>query len=435
MTIGVGLLGCGTVGGGLVRLLHGRAREIAARVGEPVEIVDVAVRDLSKTRVSELGHVRLTASPEDVVANPKVDVIVELMGGVDPARALVLDALARRKPVVTANKMLLAHHGPEIFDRARELSIDVAFEGAVGGGIPIVRTLRDALAGDRVRRIVGILNGTSNYVLTRMQREGRDFDEVVREAQRLGYAEADPSLDVDGHDAAHKLVVLSALAFGKRVEPERVQTSGLRSLEPVDHASADRFGYVVKPLAIAADTGLVDPVLGPVLALRVGPALVPKDALLASVAGVLNAVLIEGEMLGPCVLSGRGAGDGPTAVSVLGDLIDVTRALRAKSSGLLASAVRTEPARVRDPGEDHAPFYLRFVVRDEPGVLGKITTSLGRSGVSIRELVQMRRGVHDADVVMLTHDAREASVTQALQHIDAESFALERTRVMPVVSA
>jgi len=435
MTIGVGLLGCGTVGSGLVRLLRTRAREIEERVGEPVEIVDVAVRDLSKARVSELGHVRLTARPEEVVANPKVDVVVELMGGVDPARALVLDAIARKKPVVTANKMLLAYHGPEIFARAREASVDVAFEGAVGGGIPMVRTLRDALAGDRVRRIVGILNGTSNYVLTRMQREGLGFDEVVREAQRLGYAEADPSLDVDGHDAAHKLVVLSALAFGKRIEPERVPTSGLRSLEPVDHASADRFGYVVKPLAVAIDTGVSDPELGPVLALRVGPALVPKDALLANVAGVLNAVLVEGDALGPCVLSGRGAGDGPTAVSVLGDLLDVARARRAHSSGLLTAAVRTEPAMVRDPGEQRAPFYLRFVVRDEPGVLGKITTSLGRAGVSIHELVQMRRGDQNADVVMLTHESLAASVDQALADIDAETFAVERTRVLPVILA
>ena len=434
MAIGVGLLGCGTVGGGLVQLLGARAREIEARVGERIEIVDVAVRDLSKARVSALGAVRLTANPSEVVANPKVSIVVELMGGVTPARELLLDAIARKKPVVTANKMLLAHHGPEIFDRAREGSVDVAFEGAVGGGIPVVRVLRDALAGDRVRRIVGILNGTSNYVLTRMQREGLGFDEVVREAQRLGYAEEDPSLDIDGHDAAHKLVVLCALAFGKRIELERIATSGLRALEPIDHASAARLGYVVKPLAVAADTGQTHPSLGPILALRVGPALVPKEALLANVAGVLNAVLVEGEALGPCVLSGRGAGDEPTAVSVLGDLIDVARAARAKSSGLLTSAVRTEPASVQDAGEALAAFYLRFVVQDKPGVLGKITTTLGRAGVSIRELVQMRRADLGADVVMLTHESLSAHVTDALREIDTESFALQRTRVFPVLS-
>jgi homoserine dehydrogenase len=427
MTIGIGLLGCGTVGGGVVRLLAARAREIAERVGEPVEIVDVAVRDLAKTRVAELGNVRLHAKPESVVDNPDVDVVVELMGGLEPARTLVLAAIAKKKPVVTANKALLAHHGPEIFAAAREAGVDVAFEGSVGGGIPVVRTLRDALAGDAVKRLVAILNGTSNYVLTRMQREGLGFDEVVREAQRLGYAEADPSLDVDGHDAAHKLTVLSMLAFGARVDPSSIPTTGLRALEPVDHTSADRFGYVVKPLAVAED-------VGPSLSLRVGPTLVRKDALLASVSGVLNAVLLEGNALGPCVLSGRGAGDGPTAVSVVSDLLDVARARRAKSEGLLTAAVRAEPRRVRDAGEAVSPYYLRFVVKDRPGVLGRITTALGGSGVSIREVVQQGRGSAEipVDVVMLTHASSLASVTEALAVVDAEAFTVEPTRVLPV---
>jgi homoserine dehydrogenase len=354
-------------------------------------------------------------------------VVVELMGGLEPARTLVLAAIAKRKPVVTANKALLAHHGPEIFAAAREAGVDVAFEGSVGGGIPVVRTLRDALAGDAVKRLVAILNGTSNYVLTRMQREGLGFDEVVREAQRLGYAEADPSLDVDGHDAAHKLTVLSMLAFGARVDPSSIPTTGLRALEPVDHTSADRFGYVVKPLAVAED-------VGPSLSLRVGPTLVRKDALLASVSGVLNAVLLEGNALGPCVLSGRGAGDGPTAVSVVSDLLDVARARRAKSEGLLTAAVRAEPRRVRDAGEAVSPYYLRFVVKDRPGVLGRITTALGGSGVSIREVVQQGRGSAEipVDVVMLTHASSLASVTEALAVVDAEAFTVEPTRVLPV---
>ena len=425
MTIRVGLLGCGTVGGGVVKLLRAQATEIEARVGDRVEVTRVAVRDATKARVAELGDVAVTTRAEDIVADPAIDVIVEVIGGVSPAKALVLDAIARKKPVVTANKMLLAHDGPEIFARAREAGVDVAFEGAVGGGIPIVRALRDALPGDRVKRIVGILNGTSNYVLTRMQREHLGFAEVVAEAQKLGYAEADPSLDVDGHDAAHKLVVLSALAFGKRVPPESDDTRGLRFLEPVDHASADRFGYVVKPLAIAER-------IGDALALRVGPALVPKDALLASVSGVLNAVLIEGEALGPCVLSGRGAGEGPTAVSVVSDVLDVCRALHVNKTGLFSAAIRTDPCTLRDPGEAVAPHYLRFVVKDESGVLGKLTTSLGKAGVSIRELVQLRRGDASADVVMLTHESREAHVKAALAEIDRETFTIELTRRMPV---
>lgn len=427
MTIGIGLLGCGTVGGGVVRLLAARAREISERVGEPVEIVDVAVRDLAKTRVAELGSVRLHAKPESVVDNPDVDVVVELMGGLEPARTLVLAAIAKKKAVVTANKALLAHHGPEIFAAAREAGVDVTFEGSVGGGIPVVRTLRDALAGDAVKRLVAILNGTSNYVLTRMQREGLGFEEVVREAQRLGYAEADPSLDVDGHDAAHKLTVLSMLAFGARVDPSSIPTTGLRALEPVDHTSADRFGYVVKPLAVAED-------VGPSLSLRVGPTLVRKDALLASVSGVLNAVLLEGNALGPCVLSGRGAGDGPTAVSVVSDVLDVARARRAKSEGLLTAAVRAEPRNVRDAGEAVSPYYLRFVVKDRPGVLGRITTALGGSGVSIREVVQQGRGSAEipVDVVMLTHASSLANVTEALAIVDREAFTVEPTRVLPV---
>jgi len=428
MTIRVGLLGCGTVGGGVVKLLRAQATEIEARVGDAVRVVRVAVRDPKKARVAALDGVPVTDDPAAVVADPAVDVIVEVMGGTNPAKALVLDAIARKKPVVTANKMLLAHEGPEIFARAREAGVDVAFEGAVGGGIPVVRALRDALAGDRVLRVVGILNGTSNYVLTRMQREHLGFGEVVRAAQELGYAEADPSLDVDGHDAAHKLVVLSALAFGRRVPPEAVDTRGLRFLEPVDHATADRFGYVVKPLAIAERDG-------DALGLRVGPALVPKDALLASVAGVLNAVLLEGEALGPCVLSGRGAGEGPTAVSVVSDVLDVCRALHVKKTGLFSAALRTDPCTLRDPGEAIAPHYLRFVVKDEPGVLGRLTTSLGKAGVSIRELVQLRRGDTSADVVMLTHESRTAHVAAALAEIDREPFTLEPTRRMPIVLA
>lgn len=435
MTIGVGLLGCGTVGSGVVKLLRQRQAEIEARVGDRVEIVAVAVRDLAKARVSELGSVRLTASPAEVVQDPRVNVVVELMGGLEPAKTHVLDALSRKKAVVTANKALLAYHGPEIFRAAREARVDVAFEGAVGGGVPVVRALRDALAGDRVKRIVGILNGTSNYVLTRMQREGLGFDEVVRDAQRLGYAEADPSLDVDGHDAAHKLVVLSALAFGRRVRPEEVDTRGLRSLEPVDHACADRFGFVVKPLAVAEDTGLSDPERGPCLALRVGPALVSKDALLGSVSGVLNAVLLEGDALGPLVLSGRGAGEGPTAVSVVSDVLDVARAIHEGSTGMLTAALRTEPSWVRAAGEDVLPHYARFVVRDEPGVLGRITTSLGRAGVSIRELVQLRRGDTNADVIMLTHASSRAAFEAALAEVDVAPFAVEKTRLFPVVAA
>lgn len=439
------MLGCGTVGGGVARLLEERAGPLAARAGGALRLVAVAVRDLDKPRGPGLGGVRLTTSPEDVVRDPAVDVVIELMGGAEPARTLVLEALGAGKSVVTANKLLLAHHGPELFARAREAGVDLVYEGAVGGGIPVVRALRDALASDRVLRLSGILNGTSNYVLTRMQREGLAFDEVLRDAQRLGYAEADPSLDVDGHDAAHKLVVLAALAFGAELPPHDVPTAGLRTLAPIDHAAAERFGYVIKPLAVAEardDTSV---------AMRVGPTLVPRDGLLAGVGGVLNAVLVEGETLGPCLLSGPGAGAGPTAVSVVADILDVATARRHGSTGRLSAAVRAAAAVVRDPGLARAPFYLRFVVRDEPGVLGRITTLLGRAGVSIRELFQqVQRATPNTtnttnttsaagaetlvDVVMLTHSAQRAHVDAAVAELDAEPFAVERARVLPVAS-
>ena len=425
------MLGCGTVGGGVARLLEERATELAARAGGPLRLAAVAVRDLTKARGPGLAGARLTASPAEVVRDPEVQIVVELMGGAEPARALVLEALAAGKAVITANKLLLAHHGPELFARAREVGVDLAFEGAVGGGIPVVRTLRDALASDRVRRLSGILNGTSNYVLTRMQREGLSFDEVLGAAQRLGYAEAEPSLDVDGHDAAHKLVVLAALAFGADLPPGDVPTSGLRALGPIDHAAAERFGYVIKPLAVAEACD------DAAIAMRVGTTLVPREGLLAGVGGVLNAVLVEGEALGPCLLSGPGAGAGPTAVSVVADLLDVAAARKIGAAGRLTAAVRTAPARVRDPGLAHAPFYLRFVVRDEPGVLGCITTSLGRAGVSIRELFQQaQRPVDGAeppvDVVMLTHPATHARLASAVRELDGEGFAVEPARVLPV---
>src|SRR5579883_1929107 len=331
----IGLLGCGTVGGGVIQLLGANAEYLAQTVGAPLQVARVLVRDGDKERVPQLDRALLTTDPEAVLGDASIDVFVEVMGGVDPARAYVERAIDSGRSVVTANKMLLALHGPALVDRAAARGVDLAFEGSVGGGIPVIRVLREALASDWVIRLEGIVNGTCNYVLTRMSEDGLSFDEAVAQAQRLGYAEADPGLDVDGHDAAHKLVVLAMLAFGARVEADRVPTEGIRLVDPIDHRFAARFGYAIKHLAVGRDREAV-------VELRVHPALVRKDTPLANVGGVLNAISLEGRALGPSLLSGRGAGDMPTAVSVVADVLDVARARLNGFAGLATRGIQMQ---------------------------------------------------------------------------------------------
>lgn len=425
--IRVGLLGCGTVGGGVVQLLRANAAYLEARLGAPIEIASVLVRDPSKERVPELDRKKLTTNPDDVLGDPSIDVVVEVMGGLEPSRTLVTRALDAGRQVVTANKMLLAHHGAELLERAAARGVDLAFEGAVGGGIPVIRVLRDSLASDTIESLVGIVNGTSNYVLTRMQKEGLSFDEVVKAAQALGYAEADPTLDVGGGDAAHKLAVLAMLAFGARLDGVKVPTEGIDTLEPMDHVFADRFGFVVKQLAVARDHGEA-------IELRVHPALVAKDAPLANINGVLNAIALEGRALGPCLLSGRGAGDLPTAVSVVADVVDVALARRSGASGRMTRAIQLTPRALAPMDDVECRYYFRFSVFDRPGVLAKITGALGERGVSIEQMVQQGRGSADVpvDVVILTHESREASVQAALAAIGREGFVARPPRMIRV---
>jgi homoserine dehydrogenase len=426
--IRVALLGCGTVGGGVVRLLAAKAEYIARSVGAPVEVARVLVRDGRKERVPELDRGRLTTDPEVVLGDPSIDVFVEVMGGVAPARAFVERAIDTNRSVVTANKMLLAMHGPALVDRAIAHNVDLAFEGSVGGGIPVVRVLREALASDSIVRLEGIVNGTCNYVLTRMRSDGLAFDAAVSEAQEKGYAEADPSLDVDGHDAAHKLVVLAMLAFGAKVEADRVPTEGIRAIEPVDHRFADQFGFVIKHLAIGYDRG--DGV-----ELRVHPALVRRESQLASVNGVLNAIGLVGRALGPTLLSGRGAGDMPTAVSVVADVLDVARARRSGVSGLATRLIQTRARPLTSIDDVRARYYLRFQVHDRPGVLARLAGALGDNGVSIEQMVQHGgRGSSGVavDIVMLTHEARERDVRQALASIAHAGVAAAETRLLRI---
>lgn len=409
----LGLLGCGTVGGGVVQLIRANHAYLAQSVGAPLEIARVLVRDCDKERVPELDRAKITSDPEAVLGDPSMDVVVEVMGGVDPTRALVERALDRKRSVVTANKMLLAAHGPALVERAIANGVDLAFEGSVGGGIPVIRVLRSALASDWVERLDGIVNGTCNYVLSRMRDDGATFEAAVREAQNKGYAEADPSLDVDGHDAAHKLVVLAMLAFGARVDADRVPTEGIRAIDPIDHRFAARFGFAVKHLAIGRDRG-------DCVELRVHPALVRRDTPLANVDGVLNAVSLVGRALGPCLLMGRGAGDMPTAVSVVADVLDVARARLSGFAGTATRGIQMQARPLMPLDEVEARYYLRLQVHDRPGVLARIAGALGDSGVSIEQMVQEGGGGSSGlavDIVLLTHVARERSVRRALDAI------------------
>lgn len=427
--IQIGLLGCGTVGGGVLRLLSDNARYLGERVGAPLEVRRILVRDLDKERVPEADRGRLTTKPEEVIDDPEIDIVVEVMGGEEPAGALIERAIAHGKGIVTANKLLLAHRGPKLLDSAVERHVDLAFEGAVGGGIPIIRTLRDSFASDWVESLCAIINGTCNYVLTRMREGGVSLATAIREAQEKGYAEADPTLDVDGHDAAHKLVVLAMLAFGARVDHARVSTEGIRSIDEVDHRFAERFGYVIKHLAVGRD-------LGDAIELRVHPAFVPKSSMLANVSGVLNAVLLHGRALGPCLVYGRGAGDLPTAVSVVSDLLDVARSIIAGVAGLQTRAISMSPRPVLPMSEVTSRYYLRFPVADRPGVMARLAGALGDAGVSIEQIVQEGGAVpgdgKGVDVVMITHRAREGAIRTAFEAIAKESFVTAPARLLRI---
>jgi homoserine dehydrogenase len=426
--IGISLLGCGTVGGGVIRLLGSNAARLAARVGAPLVLRKVLVRDLVKDRVPECERGWLTTNPDDVLGDPTTDVVVEVMGGEHPAYDYIRRAIDAGKGVVTANKMLLAARAHELVRHAVERGIDLAFEASVGGGIPIIRVLRQALASDSVESLYGIVNGTSNYILTRMREDGLGFGQALAEAQAKGYAEADPTLDIDGHDAAHKMSVLAMLAFGVKVNHGDIPTEGIRSLEPIDLRFADRFDLVIKHLAIGKDHGSR-------IELRVHPALISKRSVLANVSGVLNAIYLEGRALGPCLISGRGAGDMPTAVSVVADIVDVARSKLAGAAGLSTSAISLEERPLLPMGEIETRYYLRFAGQDRPGVLARIAGALGEHEVSIEHMIQDGRSAAPSapvPIVMITHRARESGVTAAIKAISAFDSVGDQTRVLRI---
>jgi homoserine dehydrogenase len=402
----VAVLGLGNVGGALVDLITGRSDEILARTGVRLELAGVAVADARRQRSRPLPAGLITDDAKGLVAQEDVDVVVELIGGLDPSRALVEAALRAGRPVVTANKALLATAGAELADLAAANGVDLLYEAAVAGAVPVIRTLRESLAGEPIVRVMGIVNGTTNFILTRMAEDGSDYADALAEAQRLGLAERDPTADVEGEDAAAKAAILAGLAFGSDVVGADVHREGITGVRAVDVAFADRLGYVIKLLAVAE---LVEG--GPDLSVRVHPAMVPRSHPLASVRGAFNAVFIEGEACGELMLYGRGAGGLPTARAVLGDLVDAARNLRA---GAPAPAPRRESVRLRPLAELRSAYYLSLDVIDRPGVLAAVATVFGDHGVSIRAMEQVGLG-EEARLIFLTHVAREGDVADTIE--------------------
>ncbi|SPJ18373.1 Homoserine dehydrogenase [Burkholderiales bacterium] len=416
--IRVGLLGLGTVGRGTFNVLQRNQEVIRRRAGRGIEIAMVAVRDLARARALVGDSVPVTDRLQDVVRNPDLDIVVELIGGCEPARALVLDAIAHDKHVVTANKALLAVHGNEIFDAARQMGVMVAFEAAVGGGIPIIKALREGLTANRIEWIAGIINGTSNFILSRMRDTGASFETALAQAQELGYAEADPRFDVNGTDAAHKIAILSAIAFGVPIRFDAAYIEGIGSLAAADIRYAEQLGYRIKLLGITRLTpGGVE--------LRVHPTLVPMKRLLANVEGAMNAVLVKGDAVGTTMYYGPGAGSEPTASAVVADLVDVTRMHTADPDDRVPHLAFQPDALVRLPWlsiEDTlTSYYFRMRVADQPGVLADIARILADFHISIDALFQREpaQGENQADVIMLTHEALERDVNTALRRIEA----------------
>ena len=425
-TVRVGLLGCGNVGGALVQLIDREAEAIANRTGVRLAIHRVAVRNTARPRDVVLEPGVLTHDAESVVADPDIDVVVEVIGGIEPARTLILDALKAGKPVITANKELVANVGNELFAAAGAAGVDLLFEAAVGGGIPLIRPLRESLAGERIRRVMGIVNGTTNYILSRMTEEGASYADALAEAQGLGYAERDPTADVEGFDAGAKAAILASIAFGASVVAGDVYREGISTITASDIAFADRMGYVVKLLAVAER---VDANGEPAVAVRVHPTMLPKTHPLAAVRDSFNAVFIEGDAVGELMLYGRGAGGMPTASAVLGDLIDAAHNLRAGGAGRAPS-----PGRVRIwPIEElRSAYYLNIEVADRPGVLASVAGVFGAHGVSIQSMNQDGLG-DEARIIFITHIARErdmqATIT-GLRELDAVDRVCSLVRVM-----
>ncbi len=416
--ISVGLAGLGTVGGGVIEMLHKNADLVAARAGRNIVVTAVSARNRRRDRGFSIDGLQWFDDAVAMAADPSIDVVVEVMGGSDgPARALVEAALTAGKPVVTANKALVAVHGADLAALSEKTGTTLAFEAAVAGGIPVIKSLREGLAGNRISHVAGILNGTCNYILTVMREQGRDFPEVLADAQKLGYAEADPAFDVDGIDAAHKLAILAALSFGRPVAFEAVYIEGIRKISALDIGFARELGYRIKLLGIARQTDAG-------VAARVHPCMVPESSPIARVDGVFNAVVAEGDFVGRVMLEGRGAGAGPTASAVVADLIDIARDRVTPVWGAGSGSLSNAPSVSMD-GHVCA-YYLRLMVVDRPGVIADVTAALRDFGVSMGSLLQRGRAPGGAvPVVIVTHETQESAMLSAIQKIAQLSTVLE----------
>ena len=426
--IQVGLIGFGTVGTGVVKILQENADLMTKRVGVPVALVRIADLDVTTNRGVSVPKGMLTTDVRDILDDPDIDIVVELIGGHEPAKRLILQALERKKCVVTANKALLADHGEEVFEAAFKAGVDLGFEASVGGGIPIIRSLTEGLAANRILSITGIMNGTSNYILTRMTNEHRDFGEILQEAKREGYAEADPSLDVDGVDAAHKLAIMVNLAYGTPVTMSDIFIEGISRISTVDIEFARELGFTIKLLGIAK-------LQENAIEARVHPALVPAGSPIAQVNGVYNAIHLIGDAVGDIVLYGKGAGSLPTASAVVGDIIDLARNRVKGAAGRVPVTSFQWQSRIsiaiKPMAEIESMYYLRCMVTDQSGVLSKISGILGQRGISISSVLQKgRKEGQTVPLVILTHRSLERAIQSALQEINALPMVSEPTTLL-----
>jgi len=408
--VGVGLLGAGTVGSGVIKLLQENIPQITQRLGKKVVIKKVLERYPEKPRLLGISPDMVTDRFEDILDDPNIQLIVELLGGIEPARQYLLEALHRGKHVVTANKDVVAAYGKELFEAAEAGKAEFYFEASVGGGIPVIRILKESLAANKIQEVIGIVNGTTNYILTRMSEEGADFATVLRAAQSAGYAEADPTSDIEGLDAARKIAILASIAFNTRVTPENVFIEGITKITPEDINYAREFGYVVKLLAIAKE-------LNGEIEVRVHPAFLPNSHPLASVRGVFNAIYIKGNAVGETMFYGQGAGQMPTASAVVGDVMEVVRNMKSGSTGRFTCTCFLDK-KIRPKGEIRSKYYVRLIVKDKPGVMASIAGVFGNHQVSLASVIQKRTLTIDgqmmAEIVVITHQVKEQDIQDAL---------------------
>jgi homoserine dehydrogenase len=416
--VNVGLLGLGTVGGGTYNVLNRNANEITRRAGRGIRISHAAARDYDPARLPGIEAISVSDDAFAIVDEPDVDIIVELIGGYEPARELVLRAIANGKHVVTANKALIARHGNEIFAAAQEHGVMVAFEAAVAGGIPIIKAIREGLAANQIKWLSGIINGTGNFILTEMRDKGRDFADVLAEAQALGYAEADPTFDIEGIDAAHKLTILASIAFGIPLQFDKVYTEGIGNITREDVEYAEEFGYRIKHLGYTRRTAKG-------IEMRVHPTLIPERRLIANVDGVMNAVLVMADAVGPTLYYGAGAGSEPTASAVVADIIDVARTLTADPENRVPH-LAFQPGSISDipiltMADVETAYYLRMQVTDKPGVMADVTRIIGDAGISIEAILQKEPApdVDKASIILLTHVVRESQMNASIEKIEA----------------